>query len=312
MPFFLPSLKKNGHLDRVDMTVCNVGSRKVTSSDDYGTQGWQVFAPNLTIYGFDADSDACEAANAEFEARNVNWNEFHLPIAIAKEVGTSTLYVTKNPMCSSLYPPNEEFLKRFPRLPHLAGLDFTTPIETTTLDTFCQTENVDGIDFLQIDVQGAELQVLEGATALLEKSVLAIQLEVEFSPLYVGQPLFSDLDPYLRRQGFALFDLIVAREQRSPLVSTNRPGQAVWGEAIYIRDLLQDNAPPAFQTPDHMFKLACIADTLEFTDYALELLKHLTSQSGNESRYNFTDTIVESLSAILSPEQVELEVADLK
>jgi hypothetical protein len=61
-----------------------------------------------------------------------------------------------------------------------------------------------------------------------------------------------------------------------------------------------------------MFKLACIADTLEFTDYALELLKHLTSQSGSESRYNFTDTIVESLSAILSPEQVELEVADLK
>jgi hypothetical protein len=171
---------------------------------------------------------------------------------------------------------------------------------------------VDAIDFLQIDVQGAELQVLEGANALLAKSVLAIQLEVEFSPLYVDQPLFSDLDPYLRRHGFTLFDLIVAREQRSPLVSTNRPGQAVWGEAIYIRDLIQEDAPLAFQTPDQILKLACIADTLEFTDYALELLKHLTSHYGSDPTYDFTDTIAESLSAILSPEQVELEVADLK
>ncbi len=309
MPFFLPNLKQSGYLESIQMTVCNVGSRKVTTKDDYGTQGWQFFAPNLTIYGFDADPEACAVANDDFEARGLNWNEFHIPLAMGKEVGTSTLYITKNPMCSSLYPPNEAFLKRFPRLPKLVNLAHTVEVETTTLDAFCQSEEIDEIDFLQIDVQGAELQVLQGGVKLLSKSVLAIQLEVEFSPLYVGQPLFSDLDPYLRSQGFALFDLMIAREKRSPLCSNNRPGQATWGEAIYLRDPLQEGAPSMLQTPEQIFKLACIADTLEFTDYALELLKYLTLEYGTDARYNFRDNLAESLSEILSPEQVKHELS---
>jgi hypothetical protein len=65
MSTFLPSLKKSGHLDRIHMTVCNVGSRKIGEADDYAGNGWGIFAPNLSIYGFDADADACNAANTD-------------------------------------------------------------------------------------------------------------------------------------------------------------------------------------------------------------------------------------------------------
>ncbi len=84
MSIFLPSLKKSGHLDRIYMTVCNVGSRKISSQDDYGSQGWGIFAPNLSIYGFDADADACDEANANLEARQINWREVHIPLALVK------------------------------------------------------------------------------------------------------------------------------------------------------------------------------------------------------------------------------------
>ncbi len=299
MAFFLPSLKKNGCLDPVHVTLCNVGSRKTGTKDDYGTQAWGMFAPNLTIYGFDADADACEAANADVERRELNWIEQHIPLAIAKEVGTSTLYITNNPQCSSLYPPNAPYLKRFLRLQEMVALESTTDIETTNLDTVFQTEGIDEIDFLQIDVQGASLQVLEGASWLLERSVLAIQVEVEFSHLYANEPLFADVDTYLRRQGFTLFDLApLSRGQRSQLHSTERPGQVLWADAIYVRDLLQEDTNAQFKSPDQLFKLACIADALEFTDYALELLEYLTLHYGNDPIYNVANHIVESLTQI--------------
>jgi FkbM family methyltransferase len=300
MPVFLPSLKRNGLLDQIQITVCNVGSRKVNDGDDYAKSGWEIFAPNLTIYGFDADADACEAANAELARRSITWKEQHIPLALSHSIGESTLYVTRNPMCSSLYPPNEPFMERFQDLlVELAGLDFTVEIETTTLDNFCAETEIEAIDFLQIDVQGADLHVLEGASEML-KTVLGVQIEVEFSPLYVNQPLFSDVDTYLRSHDFSLFNIHPARlpRRQAPVVSRAHPGQLLWGEAFYFCDLLQPAEMLHAKTPQQMFKLACIADVMNFPDYTLEILEYLTLNYGGDPVYNFTDSITETLTAV--------------
>lgn len=312
MSIFLPALKQNGHLNAMHMTVCVVGSRKLGSRDDYGSQGWDIFAPQLSIYGFDADADACEVANQNLQLRQITWNERHIPIALSKSPGEQRLFVTHHPMCSSLYPPNELFLQRFDGLLELMELDFTIDLETTTLDLFCQTEGVTEVDFLQIDVQGADLQVLEGSAALLEQSVWAIQIEVEPSPLYCDQPLFADVDTYLRRREFTLFDLKLARRvrSRSPIQSPSHPGQILWGDAYYFYDLLrQDMALSRTTTPAHLLKLACIADVMQFSDYALEVLEYLTLNFGNTPEYNVADAIFASLSQY--PELVQHGLASL-
>lgn len=299
MSAFLPALKQKGYLDRIHMTVCNVGSRKLNLEDDYASKGWQIFAPNLTIYGFDADADACEVANADLNRRQVNWTEQHIPLALGNSIGESTLYVTHSPMCSSLYPPNEPLMSRFKDLVELAGLDFTMDLETTTLDQFCRQTQVETIDFLQVDVQGADLQVLQGAAEMLN-TVLGIQIEVEFSPLYLDQPLFADVDTYLRSRDFSLFDLHTARRIRrqSPIASAVHPGQLLWGDAFYFCDLLQPAEMLHAKTPLQIFKLACVADVMDFPDYALELLEYLTEHYGSDPDYHFTEVIAESFRQI--------------
>jgi FkbM family methyltransferase len=297
MSVFLPILKKNGLLDRIHMTVCNVGSRKLGNQDDYASQGWQIFAPNLSIYGFDADADACDEANAELDARQINWKEIHIPLALGKAIEERTLYVTKAPMCSSLYPPNEPYLARFAGLPELVNLDFSFEVDTTTLDNFCQEEKINEIDFLQIDVQGADLDVLEGARNILSSGTLAIQIEVEFSHLYTNQPLFADVDTFLRNHDFTLFDLTQSYrlKARSPIRSSARSGQLLWGDAYYFRDLIREDMNDKLKSPERILKLACIADIMNFPDYALEILEYLTLQYGEDPNYNFADSIIESL-----------------
>jgi FkbM family methyltransferase len=315
MALFLPNLKQNGFLDPVHITICNVGSRKISFDDDYGSQAWEIFAPNLTIYGFDADADACEAANQDIVDRQINWQEKHLPFIISDSIGEATLYVTANPMCSSLYPPNEPYLKRFSGLLDLVGLEFSVDLETTTLDALVSEGEIHDIDFLQIDVQGADIQVLKGAQSLLQRSVLAVQIEVEFSQLYANQPLFAEVDQFLRSQGFMLFDLLPSRLQRSPLGAAVHPGQLLWGEAFYVRDPLQH--PDVFYAkPEQILKLACIADALQFSDYALELLEHLVINHHTVPKYNFADCIVHSIANIPNIVEAKLEtfppIANLK
>lgn len=299
--FFLPSLKQSGHLDKMHMTICIVGSRKIENLDDYGNEGWSIFAPNLTIYGFDADDKACALANEDLANRKVSWREKHIAKALSNQIGKTVIYLTKYPGCSSLYPPSQEYINRFSSNSDLIELVDIQEIEITTLDNFCQDEQINEIDFLQIDVQGAEIHVLEGARKILENSVLGILTEIEFSEIYTGQPLFSDVDISLRGQGFTLFDFgKLNRNIRrdTPIFSQSHPGTLSWTDAFYFRDLIQTNINTPLKTPEKIFKLACLADILSFPDYALELLKYLTINYGNNPNYNFADNIIECLAQV--------------
>ncbi|MBE9096151.1 FkbM family methyltransferase [Tychonema sp. LEGE 07203] len=299
--FFLPSLKKSGHLDRVHITVCIVGSRKIEKQDDYASQNWDIFAPNLTIYGFDADVEACSQANAELEARKVNWNEKHIPSALSNTEGKATLYVTKYPGCSSLYPPSEDYIKRFSGNSELIELKSTVDLSTTTLEKFCKAEGIKEIDFLHLDVQGGELNVLQGADGILNNSVLGLITEVEFTEIYAGQPLFSDVDIYLRNQGLTLFDFgSMYRDRRRdiPVISQSHPGALIWSDAFYFRDLMRSDLSPSLKTPEKLLKLACLADVMKFPDYALEILHYLTLNHGSDPKYNFANNIIESLGQV--------------
>jgi FkbM family methyltransferase len=312
MALFLPRLKENGYLNHLHLTICNVGSRKLDQSSDYASGAWSHFIPNLSIYGFDADADACNAANEDLEQRNIPWVEHHIPLAISNHTGEATLYVTKAPMCTSLYMPNELYLKRFRQLSEFMNLDFTIEVETITLDEACQREGIEEIDFLQIDVQGADLNVLKGAADLLSRSVLGIQIEVEFTSLYIDQPLFSDVDSFLRGELFTLFFLKTAHRTRatSPVCSPKRPGQMLWGDAIYLRDLIRQDISSSQKTPTQIFKLACISDVLDFPDFTLELLEYLTLNFGTDPQFNYSKIIVDVISDF--PDLVEKGIEKLQ
>jgi len=79
----------------------------------------------------------------------------------------------------------------------------TIKVPTGTLDEFCAQRGLDHIDFIQMDVQGAEQLVLAGARAMLPK-ITAIWLEVSARELYRGQALDADIKRWMRQHGFKL------------------------------------------------------------------------------------------------------------
>src|SRR5258707_15700586 len=77
----------------------------------------------------------------------------------------------------------------------------TRPVEVTSLERWAATDGLTGFEFLKLDTQGADLDILRGAGPLLD-GCLGVEVEVMFAPLYDGQPLFADVDSYLRSRGF--------------------------------------------------------------------------------------------------------------
>ncbi|HXZ67631.1 MAG TPA: FkbM family methyltransferase [Alphaproteobacteria bacterium] len=183
------------------------------------------------VVGFEPNPEAL----AKLEAQK-GPNDVYLPHAVGD--GTShTLNVCAAPGMTSLLPPNSTVLNLFHGFPHWGNVVATQEVDTVRLDDVPETA---GLDLLKIDIQGGELMVFQNAEQRLNDA-LVIQSEVEFLPMYQGQPLFSDVDQFLRRRGFVLHRFFpeVSRVIQPLLVDNNiyaGLSQIVWADAIFVRD----------------------------------------------------------------------------
>jgi len=109
-------------------------------------------------------------------------------------------------------------------------------VKSITIDDYFKEHTF--IDFLKLDTQGSELKILKGASKLIaERRIAIIKVEVSTIPIYKDQAVFSDVDLFLREQGYVLVDFLTYRAIYNPLFgkSQNRNSHyAPCGDAIYI------------------------------------------------------------------------------
>jgi FkbM family methyltransferase len=196
-------------------------------------------------------------------------NEIYLPHAIG-DGARHTLRICQAPGMTSLLQPNQEILKLFHGFPEWGQVLATQEVETLRLDDVVETE---GAELLKIDIQGGELMALRNGRMRL-RDILVIQSEVEFLPMYVDQPLFADVDGFLRQEGF-MFHRFFSESSRviRPLMVNNdifAPfSQLIWADAIFVRDLARLDC----LTDRQLLTMAAIMhDCYRSIDLALHLL----------------------------------------
>lgn len=192
------------------------------------------FFPKSRVVAFELDKDECEKLNQK-SPKGIKF----FPYALGEKNEKKKLYITNHPMCTSLYKPNEKFMKLFNNL-HFAYLKNIQDVETVSLDFFLKKENINFVDFIKIDIQGAELDVLKGGVESL-KNILTIITEVEFVQLYNEQPLFGDMSSFLSEFQimFHKFLSLQGRTLKPTVLNNdlNHSSQHMWSDAMYIRDV---------------------------------------------------------------------------
>lgn len=183
------------------------------------------------IFGFEPNREACEQLNREYGT-----SHRFFPFFVG-DGRPAIFHETNWALTGSLYEPNSRLLEKFQNLAEVVTPVAQHPVDTTRLDDIAEMGD---IDFIKIDVQGSELAVLKNASRALSGALL-IQTEVEFVELYKGQPLFADVDTFLRGGGFQFHTMNgVSGRAFKPLIANGDVNsafrQSLWADALYVRD----------------------------------------------------------------------------
>lgn len=167
--------------------------------------------PHSRVFAFEPLPANQELVRANFATYGVRNAEL-VPLALSDRAGTAAFHVSSG-------RPKEEFsgqdwnygnkssslLAPAQQDPMYGWVEFkeSITVRTATLDQFCRDRGLHRIDFIHMDVQGAEHLVLQGARGILPQ-VAAIWLEVSDQELYSGQKLRGEIEQFMHSQGFRL------------------------------------------------------------------------------------------------------------
>ena len=176
--------------------------------------------PNSPIWSFEPGREAFDALSAAPDLSRVK----KFKLALSDQDGEATLNLFRGSELNSLLPRGQTAEL------HIDPVSFassgTEQVKTVRLDTFCEQNKIAEIGILKIDTQGFELHVLRGAERLLSAGKIhLIQMEINFSPLYQGQPQLSEIYDFISKFGFGLIAFYDVRRDDNGCVK--------WCDAVF-------------------------------------------------------------------------------
>jgi FkbM family methyltransferase len=157
---------------------------------------------------------------------------------------------------TSLLASDPATVRHFHNFEDWCRVEQELPVLTHRLDDISEIET---IDFLKIDAQGAELLVFQNGRQRLKHAV-AIQSEVSFLRVYENQPCFGEIDLELRTLGFVPHTF--ASFNKQPILPFSFDNlhyddvhQVLEADIVYVRDFTR----PAAMHVEQLKHLAIIA-----------------------------------------------------
>jgi FkbM family methyltransferase len=146
--------------------------------------------------------------------KNINANITLHRIALGNKKGIATMNLSSNELQSSSILKPKEHLTLHPNV----TFSGTEDVEIRTLDGF----NYKKYNFINMDVQGYELEVLRGSKKTLEK-IDYVYCEVNRGEVYENNAMIEDIDDFLSDYNFTRVEIDWAGK--------------LWGDALYIKNV---------------------------------------------------------------------------
>jgi FkbM family methyltransferase len=271
--------------------ILDGGAREALSDPRWGS----LDPKRVRLYGFEPDDVEVAVLNRTAAERGLDYRYY--AAGLWSETASLTFYENKSPGGGAFYPQNTALTDRWKFAnaeQKFLSRDIFYPVKTSTwsltsIDRWSSEHGISDIDFMKLNVQGAELEILKGCGPVLD-SVIGLMVEVSFVESYRNRPFFADIDAFLRARHFSFFDLIghhYMGRARSPITARHAPGlyplwgQLIEGHGIYFRDPMELEArglPVDHYSVAKLLKLASFAEMFGQNEYAFELLEWIVAR----------------------------------
>ena len=267
------------------MTVFDIGGRGGIH------RSWNNFPIGLDYFSFEPELDEFNSLSKEIGRKKDNTTFNVLDIAVAGKTEERTFYQTNPPHCSSLYLINPESTVRYGK----TKVTKQTKIRCMSIDDIVKKINVKP-EYLSIDAQGASLEIIKGASSVLNNCIKAIRCEYEWVEFYKSQPLIYELFPFLISNQFKLLRLETCGSGAFCITSDMNKysvspidAKPFSGDAIFINEGLInrsfDNGMSFIDVVDLVYTaMFCIYNGCGY--YGLELLERLKKSQYFDNYFN--------------------------
>jgi len=153
-----------------------------------------------------------------------------------------------------------------------------------TMAEFVRETKIEDVDFIKIDTDGGDLEAAISCEDIFQShEVLGVVIEMSFFGAFTStENVFSNVDIYMRKQGFKLYNFTVIRNARAalpmpflePWPGPNVSGPPSWGDFLYLRDPVDSEHAGHWgfdPSPGKLLKLICLFEMFGLPDCAAEL-----------------------------------------
>ena len=157
---------------------------------------------------FELNESGCEELRQKYKNDRIFAQLSIVQAALFSRVSKQKLYITNVPTNTSILEPNRDFIKRYQA--DKFAVKEVGSVSTRTLDSIIYGKNLSGKtmgEFIKLDTQGSEYDILRGAKRVLKERCLGVWCEVEFFEVYRKQKTFSDIDSLLKKYGLFLYGI---------------------------------------------------------------------------------------------------------
>ena len=233
----------------------------------------EPLAELISVVGFEPDEEECARLLAVPEVTD-QWGRYSLfPYALGEGEGDATLHLMSTPTNHSLLPANTDFVSRY-AMKTLEQVG-TVSMRTVSLDSlsFDQENKLApaAAEFIKLDTQGSELEIFKGARRVMARETVAIFTEVSFATIYRDQPLFSDVEAFLREQGFTFYGFPSLHNRSRKALDKHQEGgceRTIYADAVFFKDPFEGGAQLSNRQGASLLLCAMM---LGYFDFALEL-----------------------------------------
>ena len=215
-----PKIRLLNDIKNLKIYVANVGS---FGENDFSGLFWSKVSQYCYFFRFDPNNDK------KLETDNY----IIFPYGLWSEEITKEIFLTRFSDASSLFEPNQNQLSRFINYSCHEVVN-KKKINLKTLDKIIDGENFSYCDFIKIDAEGSELNILNGGKNNLDNAI-GLELEINFFKKNINSPHAAEVLNFCRNNDFDLYILNRESWRKNKIKNVVSNYQLIWSDAIFFK-----------------------------------------------------------------------------